>query len=271
MGRVFEYDPEDIRRALLRVAGEAAAYLRGLACSGEDLARPIRGETVLVDVMAEEFIIGALRAELGRIRVVSEERGSEGSGDLTIIIDPLDGSRNYLNCIPWASVSLAAAPTGSSLRGVIAGVVAPIFYGHPLSFARGKGCFEGMSSITPRSPPSRFLMVYIDHPEAAESVAKVVSSLGGGYKIRSLGSAALEVAYTGIGRAAMFVDLRSKLRNVDLAAAAGIVRECGGEVLSPSGEPIDTGLSDVERAGNVIAVPEPSMWEAVGSVLSAKP
>ena len=270
MDRAFEYDPEDIRKVLLKVAGEAAAYLRGLACSEEDLAKPIRGETVLVDVMAEEFIIGALREELGEIRVVSEERGSEGSGDLTIVIDPLDGSRNYLNCIPWASVSLAAAPTGSTMRGVIAGVVAPIFYGYPLSFARGRGCFEGMSRIEPRSPPARFMLVYIDHPEAAESIARVVSGLGGGYKIRSLGSAALEVAYTGIGRAALFIDLRSKLRNVDLAAAAGIVRECGGEVLAPSGEPIDTGLSRVERAGNVIAVPELGIWEAVERVLASR-
>ncbi|MCE4628079.1 MAG: hypothetical protein F7C34_02890, partial [Desulfurococcales archaeon] len=246
---------EELRKIITRIASETAAYLRDVACTEPELSRSVGGETVVADIVAEDYIIGALREELGPVRIVTEERGVLGSGDLTIVVDPLDGSKNYLNCISWASVSIAAVPTGGTIAQGLAGVVAPIFYGDPISFARGRGCFRGNAPLTPLRPPEKFVYVYIDHPDAARKVAALVASLGGGYKVRSLGSAALEIAYTGIGRGTAFVDLRSKLRNVDIAAATGIVRECGGVVIDERGNEVNTPVDRVVSAGNIIAIP----------------
>ena len=256
-------DNEELRRILVRVASEAAAYLRDIACTEPKLSESVSGETVVVDILAENYIIGALKEELGSVRIVTEERGVLGSGELTVIIDPLDGSKNYLNCISWASVSIAAVPTGGTITEALAGVVAPIFYGDPISFARGIGCFRGNAHLTRISPPEKFVYVYIDHPEAAKKVASLVASLGGGYKVRSLGSAALEIAYTGVGRGTAFVDLRSKLRNVDIAAAAGIVRECGGAIIDERGNSVNTPVDRVHSAGNIIAIPEKEIASSI--------
>ncbi len=264
-----EFDYEDLRRVAVKISGEASGMLRDLACTSEKLGEQISGETVRIDIIAEDYIVSGLRTELGNdIRIVTEEKGVIGRGNLTAIVDPLDGSKNYLNCIPWASVSIAFVPSNKSLRDVVAGAVSPIFYGEPISFARGHGCRLGHSSVKKREPPERFIYVYIEHPDAAHSIAKIIGELGRGYKIRSLGSAALEISYVGLGRGTAFIDLRSKLRNVDLAAGLGVVLECGGDLIDGEGRPIDTPVDRIYRAGTVIAAPDKNILKNIYGALS---
>ena len=256
-------DLHDLRRALTRVAGEASGLLRDLACEDRYAAR-VEGETIRADLEAGSYIIDAIRSEGFGGVVITEERGRVelGGRGPTFIVDPLDGSTNYAACIPWASVSIAAAPEGSrTIREVIAGVVAPVFQGDPISFARGSGCYLGEVRVRPLRE-SRILFVYVEHPEAALGLAKVTRALGG-LKIRSLGSAALEMAYTAIGRSIAFLDLRSKLRNVDMAAALGMTIECGGEVVGLDGELLNAGVESVERVGTVISSLERSVIDRI--------
>ncbi|WP_062662281.1 hypothetical protein [Aeropyrum camini] len=51
----------------------------------------------------------------------------------------------------------------------------------------------------------------------------------------------------------MFVDLRARLRNIDVAAAVGAIRECGGVVMDGRGYPLRIGVWSVERVGSVVA------------------
>ncbi|MEM3229392.1 MAG: inositol monophosphatase family protein, partial [Fervidicoccaceae archaeon] len=77
-----------------------------------------------------------------------------------------------------------------------------------------------------------------DEEGAIEEVSKVYrifSSIGNKLSLRSLGSAALELAYVSIGRIDAFVDARSRLRIVDAAAGAGMVIAQGGSVLDLNG------------------------------------
>ena len=234
-----------------------------MACE-EHYAARVEGETIRADLEAESYIIDAIRSEGFGGVVITEERGriELGGRGPTFIVDPLDGSTNYAACIPWASVSIAAAPEGSrSIREVTAGVVAPVFQGDAISFARGTGCYVGEVRVRPHRR-SRILFVYIEHPEAALGLAKVTRSLGG-LKVRSLGSAALEMAYTAIGRGVAFLDLRSKLRNVDMAAALGMTLECGGEVVGIDGKPLNAGIQAVERVGTVISSLDKSVIDGI--------
>lgn len=243
----------EAREVLLKVAGEAAALLRDYACT-ERFTERLGGERIRADVESESYIIDALRAEGFRGTVVSEEAGRVelGSGGGVVLVDPLDGSSNYSNCIPWAAVSLAYAPPGvRGVRGVTAGVVHPVFHGDPVSFEGGM-CFLGGVPARPREPPAKMLFVYMESREAMDAVARVFQELGRP-KVRSLGSAALEMAYAALGRAAAFVDIRSRLRNVDVAAALGVTLACGGDVLRPGGAPLDVGVDGVERVGAVIS------------------
>jgi myo-inositol-1(or 4)-monophosphatase len=247
-------DLNDWRVLLLKIAGEAAGLLKDNACRPEYAAK-VGGESIRADVESESYIIDALKAEGFRGVVVSEEAGTVvlGDDDYIVLVDPLDGSSNYSTCISWASVSLALVKRGATLRsGLLAGVVQPIFYGPPISFARGLGCFLGGTRVERPTQQSRMMYVYMESRDALEAVAKAFQELGRP-KVRSLGSAALEMTYAAIGRGLVFIDIRSRLRNVDIAAAYGITLECGGEVLKPGGKVLDVGVAKVEPVGSVIS------------------
>lgn len=247
----MEYDPEDLRGLAVKIAGEAAGLLRDIACTGT-ATRRIKGETFAADVKSESYILDALRHEGVRARVVTEESGVVDMGDdLIALVDPLDGSRNYTNCIPWSSVSIAFAPKGArDISEVIAGAVAPIFYGDPVSFS-DNACYIGGSRVEPPGESERFIYVYVEHPEAARLLSDAIVIMGRGFKVRSLGSAALEVTWVGIGRGRAFLDLRPKIRNIDIAAGLGVVRVMGGTYLGPGGERPRIGVDRIERVGTI--------------------
>ncbi len=248
----MEYSHDDLRRVLVKVAGEAAGFLRDIACTGKAIER-VGEETFKADLESEAYIIDALIHEGVSGRFVTEEAGvvETTKGDFTVLIDPLDGSRNYANCIPWSSVSIAvASKQAKSIDDVVAGVVQPIFYGYPMSFTPEK-CYLGGTPIEKLGDSERFLYVYVEHPEAAVKLADIIAILGRGMKIRSLGSAALEIAYVAVGRGKAFIDLRSKLRNIDVAAGIGLVNGCGGDYLGPGGVRPFIGISRVEPIGTL--------------------
>ena len=258
-------EPLEYYKLVYRIAGEAAGLLRDLACRSE-YTRSVKGDTIRADLEAESYIIDALKGEGIGGKVVTEERGvvSLGGEGPTFILDPLDGSTNYKMCIPWCSVSLAVAPPGAtSIREVIAGVVVPVFEGTPLGFIKGRGCFKGFSAIEARSESRGVIFVYIDHPEAAPILLGILGRIrelvGGKLRVRSLGSAALEMSYTALGEALAFIDIRSILRNVDVAAALGILRECGGEAYTLDGRPLDIGITRIEYTGPIVASREPEV------------
>ncbi len=258
---------EDLRVIAVKVASEAAALLRDYACT-EGIGARVRGETVRADMLSEDYIIDALRAEGVRARIVTEERPPEGDGSLSVIIDPLDGSSNYVNCIPWASVSIAfALRRAGSIGDVLAGAVAPVFHGYAFSFARGHGCFHGGHRI--RDPiQAKFIAVYAESNDAVDVLGRIVSGFRG-FKVRSLGSAALELAYTVYGRVSLFVDARSRLRNVDVAAALGGLHECGGFYSRLNGEPVPFSSEEVIRIGSLVASRSPEYHSRAVMLASA--
>lgn len=246
-------EPEEARKVAVKVASETAALLRDHACTPQ-MGRVVRGETTRADQMAEEYAVEVLKAEGIKARIVGEEGGVYGDGELAALIDPLDGSVNYLNCIPWASVSVAIAPQrASSFRDLLAGAVAPIFTGYTLSFSRGGGCRVGEALVrVPEQPYRRMVAVYVEDPDAVEGLKRFMA-IRRGFKVRSLGSAALEIAYASIGRITLFLDIRSKLRNVDTAAAGGMMLECGGALIGPGGTEPALEVGSVSRIGSLIA------------------
>ncbi len=262
-------DPRSLREVAVRVSSEAAALLRDLACEERYTSR-VSGETIRADLESEEYIVDLLRGELGAgLAVVSEERGLEGEPhELVAVVDPLDGSTNYSSCVSWASVSVAFAERMSDGSwSLAAGAVAPVFWGHPISFERGGGCYVGGVRFEPSGEPPSVLSVYVEREDAARAVISLLRELGGGFKVRSLGSSALEISYVALRRIAAFMDLRGKLRNVDVAAAVGIAGECGATVIGEDGRPLRLDFTSVSRVGTVIAYSTPRVGDAIARVL----
>jgi len=258
-------DNLELYKLVYRIAGETAGLLRDLSCRSE-YTLTLRGDTIKADVEAESYAYQALKAEGIGGKLITEESGvlDLGGDGPVFILDPLDGSTNYKLCIPWSSVSLAVAPPGArSIRQVIAGVVVPVFHGIPTGFAKGHGCMRGLSRVEVRREAPRIIMVYVDHPDAPPHFVRILKRLrnhvGERIRVRSLGSAALELAMAALGDIMAFIDIRSVLRNVDVAAALGMLLECGGEAYGLDGKPVDTGLGGVEFTGPLIASYNPDI------------
>lgn len=100
------------------------------------------------------------------------------------------------------------------------------------------------------------MAVYMDEKGAIEAVEKIYKNLtsrGKDVAIRSLGSAALELAFVSLGRIDAFVDARSRLRIVDAAAGAGMVLAQGGYVLDLSGNVPEVNFDNMHRFNSLIA------------------
>jgi myo-inositol-1(or 4)-monophosphatase len=244
-----------------RIAGEAAAILRDLREDKRVAEKVEEGrETIVADRDSEDFIISSLRSEGFDGRIVTEERGViEGKGEIVAVVDPLDGSRNYIHGVPWCSVSIAFVDKES--ESILAGVVAPVFQGLPMGFYRGGGLFLGKS----RAPvfdtgsgglPEPVYAVYGDEPDALKILTTIYEEKrrqGLTPKIRSLGSAALELAYVSLGIFTAFIDVRSKLRVVDIAAGIGMIEEAGGSYSSLDGGKPRIRYDRIERIGSIVA------------------
>jgi len=262
------FTPRELRELSVRIAGEASGFLRDLREDDEQAIETVSGETIKADVEAEQYILELLKAEGFSGLVVTEERGvvELGKDNMIALIDPLDGSTNYKVGIPWCSVSIGFSlkRRGAKLRDVIAGAVYPVYEGYPYSFYKGGGVYFGEVKIDKNTSNQYFesfgktiMTVYEDDPEAIEfikEIYKYLESKFGSIKIRSLGSAALELALTAMGRIGYFVDLRAKLRVTDVAVGFGMIRESGGVYTDESGREINNGIERLERVKSIVGV-----------------
>lgn len=268
---------ESLRRLSVRVAGEAAAYLRdrfGLEELFDVAVHHIHDEDegMRIDVESERNILELLRAEGFRGLFLGEESGLVrlGSDPYIVVADPLDGSKNYAGLIPWNAVSIAVAPLprGRSpcLLDVVAGAVAPVFQWPILSFARGRGAYEGGARATKSKRKSRLVLAYVETPEQARVVHRYLRLSDGKRSVRALGSASLEISWAGLGRAEAFIDVRSRLRVVDVAAAVWIAREAGSTVALENPR---ARLDTVDRVGSVAVASTPEAWARLRDALGS--
>ena len=127
-GAVGEPDPEQLRDVAVRVAREAAQVAAGFRAGAVSQVRTKSSATDPVteaDTATEEL----LRRRLAELRpadaVLGEEAGLDADGQgvvpgqLCWLVDPIDGTVNYLYGLPWYAVSVAVARDGVALAGAV--------------------------------------------------------------------------------------------------------------------------------------------------------
>ena len=257
----MEHSPGPLREVALEVAIKVADFLRS-KFGIRDFAKKAEGlgteETLIADWEAEELAINLLERRGFRGLVIAEEHEvvELGSEDLVALIDPLDGSKNYANGIPWCSVSLAFARRPESKAPLdellIAGAVVPIVLGSPMSFESGGGVFVGEAKYRRPKSPFPMIFAYLEEREAA-AVVNRYRKLSGSKPVRSLGSAAMELSMVALGKGEVFIDARARLRVVDIAAGIGALKECGAVYSDILGNPLEVKLNELERISSVAA------------------
>jgi myo-inositol-1(or 4)-monophosphatase len=228
----------DLLDSARRAATLAAAYLR-TAIPPAPEAWTAKGQNDFVtevDRHAEEIIRGSLLIDTPSARVIGEELGSEVVIDgLVWIVDPLDGTTNFLHRYPSCSVSIAAAIDGRLEAGVVLRVEPDWCY----TAARGRGAWHGTQRLEV-SKVSQAAHALIgtgfpfkhpkDLPRYQQQFAKVMTATSG---IRRAGSAALDLADVAAGRFDGFWELT--LAPWDVCAGMLLVREAGGVVTDLDG------------------------------------
>lgn len=189
-----------------------------------------------VDREAEKLIVEGLREVLPDAGFITEEGTSTTqSDDLNWIIDPLDGTTNFIHGIPVFSVSIALIQKDELILGVVYEVnLDECFYA-----TKGGGAFCNEKPIHVSKAPdlSASLIAtgfpYYNFDLIDRYLATLKSLMQTTHGLRRFGSAAVDLIYVACGRAEGFFEYN--LNSYDVAGGAIIVQEAGGKVTDFSG------------------------------------
>ncbi|KAA9153319.1 inositol monophosphatase [Amycolatopsis acidicola] len=250
----------ELKNVAVQVAGEAASLVRQ-AREAMLTGRPVRVDTKSTDTdvvtavdRASERLVRERLAELrpGEHVLGEEEGGSAGDG-VTWVVDPIDGTVNFLYGSPVFSVSLAAQVDGVSLAGV---VVEPVD-GRVWTAVRGEGAWLDGRRLGTSSPERLELTLvatgFAYAAERRERQARAVADLLGRVRdIRRPGSASLDLCAVAAGWTDAYIE--HGLKRWDWAAGALIAAEAGAVVSLP-GEDEELGVDATFAAAPSIAEP----------------
>jgi myo-inositol-1(or 4)-monophosphatase len=187
-----------------------------------------------VDRLAEAEIIKELKRANPDYAILGEEggklKGVRDGGRFTWVIDPLDGTSNYLHGIPHWCVSIALVENGEPQHGVVFDPLRNELF----TASKGSGTVlnEKRVRVSERRELSGAMLITGFPPRerarAGSQLECVRELLRDAEDIRRTGSAALDLAYVAAGRADAYFE--AGLKPWDIAAGVLLVREAGGKV-----------------------------------------
>ena len=212
----------------LKLAAKAGKFLLGNRNSPEVFRTTDYDVKLKQDTASEEIIIGGIEKMFPGDGYVSEERGSRESCSRYVwTIDPLDGTVNYSRGIPHCCVSIACRNEDDAF-----GIVYDFFREETFTGRKGKGAYLNGKRI------NTSLVTELKNAIMCFGLMKGREEIGSGLlilseivpkvkKIRTTGSAALDLCYVAAGRIDLFVE--AGLYPWDIEAGKIIIAEAGGK------------------------------------------
>jgi myo-inositol-1(or 4)-monophosphatase len=258
-------DPVSLEQIAVELAGGAAELVRSAASKGVEVSSKSTATDLVtqVDRLAEQWLVD----RVAQLRPGDGLLGEEGPGRATEsgvrwVVDPIDGTVNFVLGIPQYAVSVAAEVDGTVVAGAVCNVASgELFHAHVAGGAwLGDRRLEG-----PRRIPIARAVVGTGFGYEAERrarqaavVARLLPLIG---DIRRLGSAALDLCAVAAGRLDAYFE--SGLHRWDYAAGALIATEAGCVVSGLRGKPVAAPLT--AAAGSAGAAEFFALLEAVGA------
>ena len=183
-----------------------------------------------VDEQAEKAVIKELRKAYPDAAFLGEEGGSQGKGNAVFVIDPLDGTSNFLHGFPHWCVSIALVENGEPQHGVVFDPLRNELF----TASRGSGAVlnDKRIRVSERKDLNGAMLVTGFPPRERERAPAqlecVRELLRSAEDIRRTGSAALDLAYVACGRSDGYFE--AGVKPWDIAAGVLLVREAGGRV-----------------------------------------
>ena len=220
-----------------------------------------------VDKSSERAIIQTIQKKYPYHRIITEETGlieTDTNTDVTWIIDPLDGTTNYIHGFPQFSISIAVRFKDQLQQGVIYDPIRDELF----SASRGQGAKLNNKRIRVSARPQLgdallgtgfSCRLSEDQLQAYFRVIQTLASQTAG--LRRAGSAALDLAYVAAGRLDGFWEMGLKIW--DMAAGVLLIKEAGGMVADNNNQEnyLDT--------GNIIAG-NPKVFKALLNIVQDK-
>lgn len=238
--------PDELRDIASRVAREAGEFARTMRLSGVDIAGQ-KSSSVDIVTKADQATERLIRERLAALRphdAVFGEEGATTSGTsgLTWVVDPIDGTVNYLYGIPaWGvSVAVVEGEPDPATWTTIAAAVANASTGELFSAARGRGatCNDRVLAVSSKTDLSTSLVstgfaysadVRAHQGEMMHTILPRVRD------IRRMGACSLDLCDLADGRVDAFFE--QTLSPWDHAAGALIAREAGATITGFPGKP----------------------------------
>ncbi len=244
---------KDLVDVARQAAAAAAAQLRRYPPAGAlDWVEKGRHDFVTDAVRrAEALISEALTRAVPGSTVVGEELSPNAArtGAVVWIVDPLDGTTNFLHGYPQYAVSIGALVDGVLRIGVIHDVVRDVDYWGASGLGAWEGAGERRLRVSGLTEPRHALVgtgfPFKHLPVLRRYLDQFAAVMGAVSGIRRAGAAALDLVDVAAGRLDCFWELT--LAPWDVAAGVVLVREAGGTVTTLDGSP------DVLQHGSVVA------------------
>ncbi len=206
-------------------------------------------KTSTLDKLAEDSIIERINELDLPFNIISEEIGFVDRGyEMNIIMDPLDGTYNAENQIPFYTMSLAIMK--NRLSDIQEGIVINLATGNYFWASKGEGAFRNTMPLPKSTRRTLASVQYTLEETEVPSFLRADMT-----RKRILGCASMEMSLVANGSLdnVAYLGPGKKLRNVDIAAGVLIVKETGGYILDGNLHELDMGKNVKERV-NMIAL-----------------
>lgn len=194
------------------------------------------------DVAIQNYLIDEIVARFPCARFIAEEKDNESEtlqSDMCFVIDPIDGTANFVHGYRHSCVSLAMISHGEA---VFAAIYDP-FMNEMFSAIKGEGAYLNGRPLHVSSRGMKHSIVafgttpYYKSTLGETTFGLAYELLNSCSDLRRCGSAALDIAYLAAGRNDIFFELM--LSPWDVAAGALLVSEAGGIIGDHEGRPLD--------------------------------
>ncbi len=203
------------------------------------------------DLKVEQSILETLKYYYPDANYLTEESGHiKGDGE-TIIIDPIDGTSNFIHGIPHVAIVIAKMINNEITDGVVYNPILNEFYW--ASLGKGSWCNNKRLRVSKRHELTNCLVgtgipfsdrVYDKFYTELDNLAKKTAG------IRRLGSAALDLAYVSSGKIDGFWE--RDLNLWDICSGVLLVKEAGGRISEPNGNKWTTNSRDIIVSNSLI-------------------
>ena len=199
----------------------------------------------------EEMLVKTLKYYYPSSSFITEERGEIEGEDETIVIDPIDGTSNFIHGIPFVSIVIGKIVNKEITDGIIFNPILNDFFW--ASKGKGAWCNNKRLRVSKRQELLECLIgtgiphsgkIYENYLQEVDSISKNSSGL------RRMGSAAIDLAYVASGKLDGFWE--KNLNLWDMVSGVLLIREAGGKVTEINGNQWTVNSTNILSSNSLI-------------------